>query len=202
MGEFDDAVDDASGEMETSGRSGEKVFFFWSEVDMGVYVCGGHISIGMERFIIVVATHLTLSRDDDIISDLSRGRGVGIVFEDGIYVFSGDFEDDVNAIQKWSRDFGLVAADLMMGAGACFVTIAIESAGTGVHRPDKHKIRRILYGADGARDSDSFVFDGLAEDFEYLAGKLGKLIEKQYAFVSEGHLTWCESRSSTGDRDL
>lgn len=199
LGDFYDAVDDASGEVETSDCGREKLFLFWSEVDMSVYVCGGHISIGMERLVISITADLTLSRDDDIVGNLSGGRGVGVVFEYGVYVFSGDFEDDVDTIQEWSRDFGLVAAYLVMGAFAGFVAIAIESAGAGVHRAYEHKIGRILYGADGTRDGDGFVFDGLAEDFEHLAGELRKLIEKKYALVCQGHLTWCESGSSACD---
>lgn len=126
----------------------------------------------------MVATHLTFSCDNDVIGNLSGGGCLGVVFENRVYVFSRNLEDNIDTIQEWSRDFGLIAADLVVGTCAGFVAITIESTGTGIHCAYEHKIGRILHGADGTRDSDSFVFDGLAKYFKYLTREFGKLIEK------------------------
>jgi len=52
----------------------------------------------------------------------------------------GHFDVEVYAIQEWTGDALLIAADDAHGAGALVGAAAEVAAGVGVHSPDEHEV--------------------------------------------------------------
>jgi len=58
-----------------------------------------------------------------------------------------------------------------------------EAAGAGVHGGGQHEARGERQRHGGAGDADGAVFEGLAKDFEDVAGKLGEFVEEEQTVV-------------------
>ena len=143
---------------------------------------------------------LAVSGFHDFLTNAGRVFTLRMI-EDLVDVFSRDLEYHIDTIQEGSGDFALVAFDLIEATGTGMLGVVIVAAGTGIHRGDKHKIRRILDGPRDTRDIDDLVFDGLSEDFEGLSRELGEFIEEEDAFVCQTHFSGCQCPASADDRD-
>uniref|UniRef100_E6PYE2 Uncharacterized protein n=1 Tax=mine drainage metagenome TaxID=410659 RepID=E6PYE2_9ZZZZ len=96
---------------------------------------------------------------------------------------------NVDAVEQRAGDFGDVALDHGRGTHA-FAGLVVEvSAGAWVHGGGEHKARGKGERHAGAGDGDGVFLEGLAHDFQDVAGKLGKLVEKKQAVVGERDLT-------------
>ena len=128
---------------------------------------------------------LELAGGEDAGADLGGAFGGGVAAE--LFVLhGGDFDVDVDAVEERAADFGDVALDHGRGAHALAGLVVEVAAGAGVHGGGEHEAGGEAERHGGAGDGDDAVLEGLAEDFEDVAGELGELVEKEEAVVGEG----------------
>ncbi len=95
---------------------------------------------------------------------------------------------DVHAVQKRPGHLPLIFHDLVRGAGARALRVAVIAAWAWVHRRDKGKSRRECKGPLRARDADDARFHRFAERFERVRGKFRQFVEEEHAAVRQAHL--------------
>src|SRR5258708_6842768 len=95
----------------------------------------------------------------------------------------------VDAIEKRPADLSEIALDDSSRAAALACRIAVKTARTWIHRPNKHEIGGERKRRFGAGERYRAFLERLAQQFENIARKLGQLVEEEHAMVSEAHFT-------------
>lgn len=95
----------------------------------------------------------------------------------------GDLHLHVDAIQEGTREFALIAGDLIGGAAAGALGVAKVAARTGVHGGDELKTSRELSPLCCPDDGDVACLQRLSQSFQRIAGKFRQFIEKKNAVV-------------------
>lgn len=88
--------------------------------------------------------------------------------------------------RRGAGDLGDVVLDERRGAVALAGSVVEVAAGAGVHGGGEHEGGGEAERHGGACDDDVAVFEGLAHDFEDVAGEFGEFVEKEDAVVCEG----------------
>ena len=96
---------------------------------------------------------------------------------------------NVDMIQEGARDFSLVLPDLLGGASAGLMRIAVIAAWTGIHGRDQHEPGRISSGGGGSCDGHLTLFQRLSQGLQGIFLELRKLIQKENAMVGEADLS-------------
>ena len=97
----------------------------------------------------------------------------------------GHFHMQINAVEQRATQARLVARHLGGGAAAGVLAAARKAAGAGVHGGNQLKARRKFGPLRGTRNGDVAAFQRLAQCFQGAAGKFGKFVQKQHAFVRQ-----------------
>ena len=92
---------------------------------------------------------------------------------------------NVYSVKQWARYLAHVSLDLGRVAGAILTWIAKVPARARVHSADKHEIRRIVNRHLRSTYRNAPVLKRLAQYFQGISLKLGKLIEEENAVVSK-----------------
>lgn len=126
-----------------------------------------------------------------VASSHHAGANLGGTFGGGpsaqLLILDGrNFDMNIDAVEERPGDFGDVPLDHGWGAEA-FPRLVVEiSTGAGIHGGGQHEARGEGERHGSACDGHGVVFKRLAHDFEYVAGKLGQLVEEEQAIVSKG----------------
>ena len=86
---------------------------------------------------------------------------------------------NIDAVQERAGDLGNVALDHGRGAHALARLVVEEAAGAGIHGSGQHEARRKAERHGGSRDGHGVIFEGLAQNLEYVTGKLRQLVQEQ-----------------------
>ena len=128
------------------------------------------------------AGQLPFAGGDDPAAHL--GAGFAVAARAGAQRFAVDarhFQEHVDAVQQWLGDAAAVFALLFRGA--------VVAPGAGIHGGDELETGGEFGLVSGPGDGDMAVFQGLAQDFQHFAVKLGQFVQKQHAVVRQGNLS-------------
>ena len=107
---------------------------------------------------------------------------------EGILGHRADGDGRVESVPKGTGERTVVSLDLTWGASAFSRLVSGESAGTRVHGTDEHEPGREDSDAGGTSDANDAFLEGLSQDLQRPATKLGHVVEEEYAVVSEADL--------------
>jgi len=99
-----------------------------------------------------------------------------------------DGDGQVESVPNGTRETTVVSLDLTWGASAFSRLVSGESTGTRVHGTDEHEPGRENSDAGGTSDANDAFLEGLSQDLQRQATKLGHLVEEEYAVVGEADL--------------
>ncbi len=102
---------------------------------------GRHLGVGVEIFFVLVAIELNFSRAKNAFANARGTFDLGIAAKFLVF-HGGNFDVDIDAVEKRAGNFGNVALNLRRGAVALARGVAEESARTRVHRGGEHEARR------------------------------------------------------------
>jgi hypothetical protein len=187
-GDFQDAVVGAGAEALLGHGAFEQAFAIGGERAGDADVAGGHLGVAVQLFFRRgEAFELFLAGANDAVANLGGGfRLVG-----GAHFFvvhGGNVDVDIDAVHERAGDFRDVALDHGSGAVAFATAVVVEAAGAGIHGGGQHEARGEGERHGRAGDADRAVFEGLAQDFEDVAGKFGKLVEERAGRCGRGKL--------------
>lgn len=130
-----------------------------------------------------------------------RRRVVAVVFASELAEGDGgDFDVDVDTVQKRAGDFAHVAFDLDGGAFAAADVRAVVAAGAGVHGGDHNEVGGKAERALGAGDGDGAFFEGLADHFEDVALELGEFVEEEDAVMGQAEFAGARIGAAADER--
>src|SRR5690242_14050129 len=200
-GDFEDAVMGTGGEAEAGDGVFEELFAFGRDGAVLANEPGSHLRVGVGLFFGGEALALLFTGGDD------AGANGGGIFAGGwrakLLVFhGGDFDVDINAVEKRAGNFGDVALDHGRSAVTFARGIAEIAARAGVHGGSEHEARRKGDGDGGAGNGDGAIFEGLAHDFENVALEFGEFVEKEDAVVAEGDFAGTRDGSAADESGI
>ena len=100
-----------------------------------------------------------------------------------------DGDGQVESVPQGAREATRASLDLAGGASAFSGLVSGESTGTRVHGADQHEPGRENSDAGGVSDANNAFLEGLSQNLQRPATKLGYLVQEEYAVVSEADLT-------------
>src|SRR5690348_10442101 len=183
-GDFKDAVVGACGKAEAGDGVFEELFAFGRDGAVFADELGSHLGVGVGLSFGSKALLLAPAGGDDAGADgggiLAGGRSAKL------FVFhGGNFDVNVDAVEKRAGDFGDVALNHGRRAAAFAGGIAEVAARARVHGGGEHEARWKGDGNGGAGNGDGAVFERLAHDFEDVALEFREFIEEEHAVVAE-----------------
>ena len=94
----------------------------------------------------------------------------------------------IDAVQQRPGDAGAVLLNLLGGAGAGLLGVAVIAAEAGIHRGHQHEAGREGDGGGGPGDGDHAVFQGLAQHLQGGALEFRQFVQEEDAVVGQAHL--------------
>jgi len=183
-GDFEDAIVGARGKAEAGDGVFEKFLALCRNGAVLANETRRHLRVSVSFLFGRETSGLAITRGDDAGTD-GGGIFAGRRSAEFLVFDGGNFDVDVDAVEKRAGNFCDVALDDGRSAVTLAGGVAEVAARTGIHGGGKHEARRKRDGRGGARDGDGTVFERLAHDFEYVALKFGELIEEENAVMTE-----------------
>jgi len=170
----------AGGKAEALDGSFEEFFAFGGNGAIFADQFGWHLRVRIDFLFGGVALGLDFSRAQNPFAHGRRTFHLYVATQFFV-LHRRNFDVNIDAVEQRAGNFRNVALNLNRGAMTFAGGIAEEAAGAGVHRGGEHEARGEIHGERGAGDGDGTIFEGLAHDFQHVALKFGKLVEKQNA---------------------
>src|SRR6202034_1123617 len=177
-GYFQDAVVGPGAEPLLSHGALEEAFAVSGQFAEGADVARGHLGVAVYLFARGSETcQLFLPGLHDAPADL--GRVLGFTRRAHFFVVHRwDVDVNIDAVHQRPGDFRDIALDHRSRALAVAGAVIVKAAGTGIHRGGEHEARGESQRHGSASDTYRAVFQGLAQDFEDIAGKFWEFIQK------------------------
>lgn len=180
LGDFEEAVEYARGEVELVGGGLHEGFAFIIHLDEFFEFSGGHFGVG---FALPEAFGLAIAGGKDTFAELSGGSAGG----DGGEFFGFEARDvdvEVDAVEEGAGNFCAVF-EALGSADAVGFRVSLESARAGVHGTDEHCGGGESESGLDSGNGDDVVFERLAQGFEDISAKFGHFIEEEDSVVGE-----------------